>query len=747
MDLRKYIPPDQALFPALLDQITDVCLAVDAQGRIRFANRACEQLMGRPLNEFAGTLFETLVHVDDWPEISALMADLRSRPDHTIQQTFRYVYGEVFRILEATWASIPRLNGEPLLMVSGNDATERVQAQIALKEREAELRRAERGGQLATWERNLTTNRFTASRQLFEIYGLSRDSDIDFKDLARYVPPEDLAFVRRTMQKAHETLGSVAFDHRITRPDGEERIVHLRGDTKLSGTDFIMIGTLQDVTDMRAMERALRVSEQRFRAIFDSTFQFIGLLQTDGILIEANETALRFGGLHRNEVIGKPFWECYWWSVGAEQQERLKGAIRTAAGGEFVRYNTEVFGADERLTIIDFSIKPLFGADGSVEMLIPEGRDITDEVTAQQALESSEALYRSLITSLSDGVLLVDSRGSIVAVNPSAERLLGQPANSLIGRNVSVDWNAVHADGSPMLPEEHPALMSLGSRTSLRNQVIGLRITNTGIRWISINAEPIEQMGDARDRAAVLSMSDMTDRILHETQIQDSNRRLRELAAQLHNVQEEERARIAREVHDVLGQAITSLRLDIVWLLDQFTNPEPAFRKRADSILSLVEQTINTVRRISHELRPGVLDHFGLPAAIEWLCEQQKKRTDIVCTTVDETSGRIEELDPKLAIALFRIFQEALTNIMKHSGASSMRTHLAVEHDTLTMEIADDGRGIRPEDIEQSTSLGLLNMRERIFPWNGSVAIDGKPNQGTRITVRVRLPQSSRRSQ
>jgi len=84
---------------------------------------------------------------------------------------------------------------------------------------------------------------------------------------------------------------------------------------------------------------------------------------------------------------------------------------------------------------------------------------------------------------------------------------------------------------------------------------------------------------------------------------------------------------------------------------------------------------------------------------------------------------------------------------MKHSGASSMRTHLAVEHDTLTMEIADDGRGIRPEDIEQSTSLGLLNMRERIFPWNGSVAIDGKPNQGTRITVRVRLPQSSRRSQ
>ena len=691
--------PDPTLLRAFLDQITDICLAIDERGYIRFANRACELLTGRSRGELAGARLETLVHAEDWPAVSGLMADLGGRPDQAVHHVFRLVSGEVQRILESTWSTTPQSapprDGERLLLLSGHDATERVHAQASLMDRKEELRRVEHVARLATWERNLTTNRFTASRQLFEMYGIARDTDIEFTDLARFVPAEDLALVRQSMEQAQETLGALAIDHRIVRADGQERILHLRGQAEWSGSDFIMYGTAQDVTELRIMERALRTSEQRFRAIFDSTLQFIWLLWTDGVLIEANETALAFGGIRREDVVGKPFRECYWWSVGVAEQERLKAAIEAAAAGQFVRYNTDVFGAGGRLTTIDFSIKPIFGADGQVELLIPEGRDITEEVAAQRALAYSEALYRSLITSLSDGVLLVDSEGCIVAVNPGAERMLGQRADRLVGRNVRSDWNAVRTDGSPVLPDEHPAILSLNSRQSLRNQVIGLRLTDGSIRWISINTEPIAQIEGAYDNAAVLSMSDMTERIRHEEQIQESNRRLRELAAQLHNAQEEERARIAREVHDVLGQAITSLRLDIVWIVNQHPVPDPAFRLRADSTLALVEETISDVRRISQELRPGVLDHFGLPAAIEWLCEQHEQRTDIVFTTIDDTGSRLEELDPRLAIALFRIFQEALTNIMKHAGASSVRTHLTIEDTTLRMAVADDGRGRR----------------------------------------------------
>ncbi len=613
MDLRKYIPPDQAVFPALLDQITDVCLAIDGEGRVRFANRACERLIGCPIAEIAGTPLETLVHREDWPAVAGMIDEMRRRPDQVAPLTFRFPVGETVRILESTWSSVPLPAGESLLLLSGNDATERVHAQMQLRAREEELGRAERVARLATWERNLTTNQFTASRQLLEIYGVARDTDLAFKDLARFVPSDDLAFVRESMQRAQEALGSIAIDHRIIRADGQERILHLRGQAEWSGSGFVMYGTAQDVTEMRLMERALRASEQRFRAIFDSMFQFIGLMKPDGTLIEANETALAFGGLRREDVVGKPFWDCYWWSVGAAQQERLQEAIRLAAGGRFVRYNTEIYGAGERLTIIDFSIKPILNADGQVELLIPEGRDISE-------------------------------------------------------------------------------------------------------------------------------------RIRHEEQINESNRRLRELAAQLHNAQEEERARIAREVHDVLGQAITSLRLDVVWIVNQYPSPDPVFRLRTNSTLALVEETIADVRRISQELRPGVLDHFGLPAAIEWLCEQHEQRTDIAFTTIDETGPRLEELDPKLAIALFRIFQEALTNIIKHAGASSVRTHLSNEDNTLCLAVADDGRGIRPEDIEQSNSLGLLTMRERIFPWNGTITITGEPDQGTCITVRVPHPQPIRRT-
>ncbi|MEZ4699410.1 MAG: PAS domain S-box protein [Rhodothermales bacterium] len=740
MDLRKYIAPDQAVFPALLDHITDVCLAIDTEGRIRFANRASERLMRRPLDQLAGLHLFTLVHEDDHAAITELLTQLAESPEDVLHHTFRLAVNDATRILESTWSTARRSDTEILFLMNAHDATERVSAQMKVRQREEELARAERVAQLATWERNLTTNQFSASKQLLEIYGISRDSNIAFKDLARFVPPEDLAMVQESMHHAQQSLGSIAIDHRITRMDGQERIVHIRGTVELNGKDFIMYGTAQDVTEMRTMERALRASEQRFRAIFDSTFQFIGLMKPDGTLIEANETALRFAGVEREDVIDRPFWDCYWWSIGTAQQERLKEAVRVAASGRFVRYNTEVYGAGERLTTIDFSIKPIFGADGQVVMLIPEGRDITDEMAAQRALQNSEALYRSLVTSLSDGVLLIDADGQIVATNPSAERMLGQPEHVLIGRNVRDDWHAVREDGSALSPEEYPAVRALESREPLRNQVIGLQMPAGGMRWVSINAEPIARFEGGYDNAVVLSLTDLTSRIRHEEQLQRSHRRLRELAAQLHSAQEEERARIAREVHDVLGQAMTSLRLDIVWLLDHYPVDDPAFSKRANATLKLVEETITTVRRISHELRPGVLDHFGLPTAIEWLCEQHQQRTDIAFTTVDETDGLIDDLDPKLAIALFRIFQEALNNVMKHADAASVRTHLEIVGDSLRVEIADDGRGITPDDIEHATSLGLLNMRERILPWNGTISIAGEPDQGTCITVTVPLP-------
>lgn len=175
-----------------------------------------------------------------------------------------------------------------------------------------------------------------------------------------------------------------------------------------------------------------------FRTIFDSTFQFIGLLEPDGTLIEANQTALDFGGLTTADVIGKPFWECAWWTISPETQARLQAAIQQASHGEFVRYEVDVLGLAGRVVTIDFSLKPIFDGSGHVTRLIPEGRDITDQ-------KRSEALLSSVLMSSLDGIAALksvrDAQGTIVdfewlLVNPQAEALLKCSAEDMIGKRL-----------------------------------------------------------------------------------------------------------------------------------------------------------------------------------------------------------------------------------------------------------------------------------------------------------------------
>ena len=149
--------------------------------------------------------------------------------------------------------------------------------------------------------------------------------------------------------------------------------------------------THQESAQRQQAENALRESERRFRAIFDAMFQFIGLLKPDGTVLEANQTALNFGGLQREDVAGRPFWQTRWWSHSSQIQEQLKDAIAAAAAGEFVRYEVEVVGAEERVITIDFSLKPVKDETGQVVLLIPEGRDISKQKKTREALRQSES--------------------------------------------------------------------------------------------------------------------------------------------------------------------------------------------------------------------------------------------------------------------------------------------------------------------------------------------------------------------
>jgi two-component system sensor histidine kinase UhpB len=219
----------------------------------------------------------------------------------------------------------------------------------------------------------------------------------------------------------------------------------------------------------------------------------------------------------------------------------------------------------------------------------------------------------------------------------------------------------------------------------------------------------------------------------------------RSLALRLELAREEERARIARELHDELGQVLTSLKLEFMWLVDQLRNNEPKpgleLVNKLQSSIGLIEVGIQSVRQISSDLRPAVLDHLGLRDAIQWAATRFEARTGIRCRLAWALKN--EPVDRTRQLAMFRILQEALTNVVRHAHAGAVRITVRERGGVLTLTIRDNGRGITKAELSSVESIGLLGMMERARLLGGRVAISGAPGRGTTVTITV--PTSDKR--
>ncbi|WP_052517935.1 PAS domain S-box protein [Archangium violaceum] len=264
----------------------------------------------------------------------------------------------------------------------------------------------------------------------------------------------------------------------------------------LGGRDPRMVWTGSDITERKRREdgllldtHALRRSDERFRAIFNHTFQFIGLLSPDGTLLEANASALDFGGLERSDVVGRPFWEARWWTLTPRTQERLRQAIAEASQGRFVRYEAEVLGDGGQVATIDFSLNPVF-ENGQVTYIVPEGRDITDRLRMEEALRRSEARFAGIFSLAADATLVVDEHQHILLFNDGAEATFGYSRSEVVGAPLDM-----------LLPEHHRP-MGAG------REVFGRRKNGE-----EFPAEAsIAELGDGPERLSIVSLRDVTER-------------------------------------------------------------------------------------------------------------------------------------------------------------------------------------------------------------------------------------------
>lgn len=228
------------------------------------------------------------------------------------------------------------------------------------------------------------------------------------------------------------------------------------------------------------------------------------------------------------------------------------------------------------------------------------------------------------------------------------------------------------------------------------------------------------------------------ERHLAEEKLRASRDQLRELTTYLQYIREEERTRISREVHDELGQAMTGLKLDLSWLATRLPKNGRTLQQKIKTMTAHIDETIQTVRRIATELRPGILDGLGLVAAIEWQANEFQARTGIPCTvtsTIAETLWAEAFTTP-----IFRIFQETLTNIIRHAAATAVKVRIAEEAGQLILTVADNGKGVSMEELANTRSIGILGMRERAMLIGGDVTLQSAAGQGTTVTVRAPIP-------
>ena len=489
----------------------------------------------------------------------------------------------------------------------------------------------------------------------------------------------------------------------------------------------------QDITAYKQAEKALRESERKYRNLFDNSIEGI-TVSRGSQTIDANQALLDiFGYATLEEFVNVPILD----HLALESREAMEERLKGWSSNKFVpsRYECKVIRKNGTIRELEISAKEI--VIDNLKYRQSTFRDITEHKQAEKALRESERKYRNLFDNSIEGITV--SRGSqTIDANQALLDIFGYATLEEFVNVPILDHLALE---SREAMEERLKGWSSNKFVPSRYECKVIRKNGT-IRELEILGNELV-IGNSKYWQS--TFRDITDRKRAEMELRRSSRQLRSLAAHLQSVREEERSNIAREIHDELGQVLTVLKMDLSWLSKRVSLEENILSEKVESMLKLINTTIHTVKRISAELRPGLLDDLGLVAAIEWQIEEFQKRGEITFEVNLESDEII--VDKDRATTIFRIFQETLTNIARHANATMVGVSLKEEVGNLVLKVTDNGKGITEKQIYNPQSFGLIGIKERVYQWGGEVSISGIQYQGTTVLVSIpinRVPSIER---
>ncbi len=470
---------------------------------------------------------------------------------------------------------------------------------------------------------------------------------------------------------------------------------------------------MTDITERKEAEEALRRSEQEKDAILNSMLELVVYQDTNHCIVWANRVAHESVGLTAEQLLGR---HCY--EIWHGRGEPCVGCPVAKARETGQPQEGDMDGPNGRSWFI--RSYPVRDANGDITGVVKVVLDITEKKRTEEKLREYEARYTHLLDQMPDGVALV-SRRRIIRANPSMAQLFGSPSpDTMQGLRTS----DLAAPGSKKIMNQRSTLRTLGKKGRNRFEFQALR--KDGSTFL---AEVTLAVDRSEPHPFVLAfIRDVSERKAYEEQ-------RKRLSERIITVQERERASIARELHDELGQALMGIKMDMAWVKTHIKDIDTIVPERLKALEELIDTTLESVREMAASLHPSVLDRLGLSAAIEWYAGEFERRTGIECMI--EVESWDFSIDSNTAIHIYRIFQEALTNIARHARASRVDIRIAQDQGYVAISVSDNGRGIPSQKLLGPMSLGIAGMRERAELIKGRLDIRNRRGKGTTVTLQV----------
>ncbi len=658
------------------------------------------------------------------------------------------------------------------------DITERKQVEDALRRSEERFARFMQQLPGLAWIKDMEGRYVYANAAAESAFGTSLDQLYGRTDEDIF-PAEVAAQFKQNDEQALRDEKGIQVVETLPQNDG---ILHYSLVSKFAipgpdGNAVLVGGTAFDITERRRAEEALRESEERFRAILRQATAGIVRKDAHGRLIFVNQAFCNMLGYTESELLGQTIWDLM---HEDDIDENKRSYERLMKEGVPFKLERRLLREDGSVIWVDASVSPIMDADGKPQSAVTVEVDITARRQAEEALHQlnlqleervlsrtaklravnqtlreeiverkrvEEALRQSEATAreneeklstlfelLPVGISFLDSKGQIIQMNSALTNILKLTKEQLLDREYQ-DRTYIRSNGTLMPSHEFASLRAFAEGQTVYNVETGVVLEDSDVIWTSVSAAPVA----VADVGAVVVTTDITESKRAERALQESRERLQFLSQRLVEVQEEERRAIARELHDRVGQTLAALNINLIIISGQLGDKaDEQTNTRLNDSMKLVAETISLVRDVMSNLRPSVLDDYGLEAAIESYLSQFISRYEIG-VKFEKPDQPLPRLGPSIEMTFLRIAQEALMNIVKHAQASQVILSLQREAAIVYMTVQDNGLGFASwQDANRSGSHGLTIMRERAEAFGGSLNVNSVPGKGT--TVEVKIP-------